>query len=201
MKGLLVKNFIMIKKSLIISVIGIAVILLMIFAMRNISEIIVISTLFTTISMMYPVNNDYWKWERWSLEMPVTRKMIVTSKYLTSFLIIGACTILNGIVCLISAAAGICEPDVTMSVLLISVISSLLYTIICTPLILKLPRVLMWLTVCASGGFMGGFCASSEGIPWQDIPLWFELVSLAAVIILIPVSWYISVKIYEKRDL
>ena len=201
MKGLLVKNFIMIKKSLITSVIAITVILIMIFAMRNISEIIVISTLFTAISWIYPVNNDYWKWERWSLEMPVTRKMIVTSKYLTSFLIIGACTILNGIVCLISAAVGICEPDAAMNVLLISVISSLLYTIISTPLILKLPRIIMWLVVCVSGGFMGGFFASAGTIPWQEIPLWSVLISLAAVIILIPVSWLLSVKIYENKDI
>lgn len=201
MKGLLVKNFIMIKKSLITSVIAITVILIMIFAMRNISEIIVISTLFSMIAMMYPVNNDYWKWERWSLEMPVTRKMIVTSKYLTSFLIIGACTILNGIVCLISVAVGICEPDAAMSVLLISVISSLLYTIISTPLILKLPQIFLWLVVCVSGVFMGGFFASVGTIPWQDIPVWSVLISLAAVIILIPVSWLLSVKIYENKDI
>lgn len=201
MKGLLVKNFIMIRKSLIMTVLFTAVIIIMIFLTGNIGEIIVISTMFMVIAMMYPVNNDYWKWERWSLEMPVTRKKIVTSKYLTSFLIIAACTILNGIVCLISVPAGICDWDAAMSVLLISVILSLLHTNVVTPVMMKLPRYIMWGVVCLSGGLMGGFCSSSDVIPWQDIPVWFIMISLTATIILIPISWYISLKIYEKRDL
>lgn len=121
MKGLILKDFIAIKKQ------GRVLILLALFyivysvAIKNISMFGVMISLICTMMAITTLSYDeYYKWDKYALSMPISRKTIVLSKYLLGLLadLVGMAVVLP-----ISIIIGVLTPKVDIVETLLMVLA------------------------------------------------------------------------------
>lgn len=147
------------------------------------------------------------KWDKLSLTLPVSRKTLVTSKYLVGLILLGGITLL-------SAATGLIhvmnDPEADLAGLFLELVGSaalgLFVQCIVLPATFRLGaekgRLVygFCLGIAAALFLLGVFAVSAVS---AHAPMFSLLVSIlipALLLMMLPASWLLSVRFYEKRE-
>lgn len=210
MKGLLVKEFLGMKNFFIIFLFVVAICMIPAFVSQDsdfstgfmIAICIFIGGMMGFTSFAY---DKAYGWDSYVLSLPYTRKQLVLSKYLFSLLITGIGAAIGFTVNLILVALGVAqmEPDAWMIVgilacmvgIFISIMIPLMYWFgiekarIIVIVIFLVPFMLLSII----GGKNG-----AEGM-METIAMLMEFLPFVSVAALV-VSWFVSVRIYTKKE-
>lgn len=208
MKGLIVKDFLMFRKSLIP-----ILIFVVIFALAGIFGVLSVSIampLFLAVFQVSFMNADEMShWQQYSIALPYSRKNIVTSKYVVALVIAVVSTVFVSGLYGLSAVIGNTEFSAYgfLTVVVCSLVTGVFYSMLMIPLILKFNsqkgRAVMMIINGAVCGFSVVIMDDDvlESLIWLNSEVLFmPLIVLAVVAVLFVLSWQLSVKIYEKRD-
>ncbi len=208
MLGLVKKDLLMIKGNIRQVILFLVVFLILAFQENN---IIVIVPVF--VSMMVFITtfsyDEYNKWDAYAISLPVSRKNIVKAKYVAS-IILWAIALLVTVV--ITGIMGLFEQNINyfemFGMILGCVFSIVLLEAIMFPLIFKFGvekgRIGLFVGVFAIAGLLGFIFT---GIDLENATGFIEifnkyyyiLIPLAAVILLV-ISYFVSKKIYLKKE-
>lgn len=213
LKGLLLKDFLALKKTLIMM----AVFAVFYFVLGMMSgNMSVMGGLLILLCIMLPINSlsydDYYKWDRYALTMPLSRRDLVTSKYV---LLLILCSVTFAVNVLSMALFGDVAwlEAVLSSCLLLSV--GLLYAGICLPFIYKYGvEKGRWVLVLVAFAVFGLFALFSFNLRLGPVDLsqvdfsWFanhlELLSVLYFFVVVALffgSYLLSVRIFMKKEL
>lgn len=207
MKGLLLKDFYMIKKYCRMFLL-IAVVFLGIFAVDTNNFFLL---LYPVVMVgMIPVNllayDEREKWDRYSAVLPYTRAQIVSSKYLIGLAVnavISIAAITAQMVC--AMQNGIFVPKEFLGMCEILFALGMLTPTIVLPFSFKLGtergRIVYYacvIIVCASGGILGG-----SGLQMPELPhfTFSSMTFLVIMLVLYSLSWLLSIRFYQEREL
>lgn len=213
MKGLLLKDFYMITKYCR----GILLIMLMFMTIDIVSgnpvtDFVFMMYPFIIIGMIPVTLISYDERERWniySLVLPYSKKEIVSSKYLTGLLVNIPTAVLY---CAVYSAKMLINgeflTEVVVSMIIMMLCAGILFPSFVLPFIFKLGaekgRIVYLITI----GAAGGLCAAITGADGSLNGTVMKLCSVSSGIIvfllsvgLYVLSWFLSVKFYEKREL
>ncbi|MBQ6943421.1 MAG: ABC-2 transporter permease [Ruminococcus sp.] len=209
MKGLLLKEFLMLKKGWVT-----LVIFFIAFGIGGIGNdfICFMLPLFVAILLYGHINYDEQsKWQQYSIALPYGRKMIVSAKY--AAMAIGAVVSTVLVVLLYGVTVTIGKAEFTLKDLvgyaILSLAIGIIYPTFFLPLAYKFNsekgRIIMLLLNGASGAIAVFLASTIEttGIlaKLSNYTNILPYIAIAAVLVLFALSWLISVKIYEKREL
>lgn len=150
------------------------------------------------------------KWDRFAVTLPVTRKQLVLEKYLFSLIALGAGTALYLVFSIASSAFAHRTTDLAelLGVLAPMLSVSLIFSAVNFPMMFQLGvekgRLWFILIIALLGAILGGLLAmrSNEGgslPPWLNGQLLWLLLPVS--LLLFAISYPLSVRIYEKREL
>ena len=210
MKGLLYKDFYCLKQNM-KYIFAILLLYGFIFIPQGNSGILGAVVIIFPMLVITTLSYDHaGKWDRFALTMPVTRKMLVRSKYIL-FLMMLLFGMLIGAV--FSAAGLLFRQDfdvmeIGMEIMAVAV-AALWFGIILLPLIYRFgverARLFLLLLFALLGGGMMAFVSIAKNAPLPDFtPQQSALIIgifLASSIAAYAVSYLISVKIYQKKEL
>lgn len=210
MKGLLLKEFLMLKK-------GAAALLIFLgcfglFGPAGNLTMLLLIPLFSAVLLYGHINYDEQsKWQQYSIALPYGRKMIVSAKY--AAMAIGAVVSTVLVVLLYSVTVAIGKAEFTLKDLvgyaILSLAIGIIYPTFFLPLAYKFNsekgRTIMLFLNGASGAIAVFLLSAIEatGIlaKLSNYTNILPYIAIAAVLVLFALSWFASVKIYEKRDL
>lgn len=213
LKGLLLKDFLALKKTLIM----LAVFAVFYFALGMMSgDMSAMGGILILLCVMLPINSlsydDYYKWDRYALTMPLSRRDLVTSKYV---LLLILCSVTFAVNVLSMGLFGDTTwlDAVLSSCAILSV--GLLYAGFCLPFIYKYGvEKGRWALVLVAFAVFGLFALFSLNLRWGPVDLsqldlsWFanhmELVSVLYFLIVVALffaSYLLSVRIFMKKEL
>lgn len=209
MKGLLLKEFLMLKKGWVT-----LVIFFIAFGIGGVGSDFMsfMLPLFVAILLYGHINYDEQsKWQQYSIALPYGRKMIVSSKY--AAMAIGAVVSTVLVVLLYGVTVAIGKAEFTLKDLvgyaILSLAIGIIYPTFFLPLAYKFNsekgRTIMLFLNGASGAIAVFLASTIEttGIlaKLSNYTNILPYIAIAAVLVLFALSWFASVKIYEKRDL
>ncbi len=210
MKGLLYKDFYCLKQNM-KYIFAILLLYGFIFIPQGNSSILGAVVIIFPMLVITTLSYDHaGKWDRFALTMPVTRKMLVRSKYIL-FLIMLLFGMLIGAV--FSAAGLLFRQDFDIMEIMVEImavaVAALWFGIILLPLIYKFgverARLFLLLLFALLGGGMMAFVSIAKNAPLPSFtPQQSALIIgifLAASIAAYAVSYLVSVKIYQKKEL
>ena len=211
MKGLLIKEFIMLKKNWLVmflfagvfGVIGI---------ISGFPSMLILISLFITIYQSNHITVDeQCKWQQYAIALPYGRRNIISSKYVYTAIISLCSTVYISICYTISAIIGRIDFSFAefLMLMLFSVVAGLIYPTIILPISYKFNSekgriFLMFINGCSGGLFA---CFMTDGrifdslVELNNVANFLPFITFALVIVLYMISWKISIRIYEKRDL
>lgn len=208
MKGLLLKELFMLRKSwFAFTILTVTFAVVGIFSGET-GMLLIVPLFLSVWSVGFMNMDEISKWQQYSLALPYGRRKIVLSKYLM-ILILNTLSIVFVVLCyLISVALGKngFSADLLLTLILMSLIAGLVYSSLLLPLVYKLNTekgrmVLMIINGIVGGSSVALMQTSVLGDIFGNIAGFLPLVILAVVAVLYLLSWQLSVKIYEKRDL
>lgn len=208
MKGLLLKELFMLRKSwLAIAILVVTFSIVGIFSGET-GMLLIVPLFLSVWSVSFMNMDEISKWQQYSLALPYGRRKIVLSKYLM-ILILNTLSIVFVVLCyLISVALGKngFSADLLLTLILLSLIAGLVYSSLLLPLVYKLNTekgrmVLMIINGIVGGSSVAFMQTSVFGDIFGNIAGFLPLVILAVVVVVYLLSWQLSVRIYEKRDL
>lgn len=212
MKGLLLKELFMIRKSWFAFTI-------MIVAFANIgilsgeSGMLLFLPLFMSIWSVSLMNMDEMsRWQQYALVLPYGRKKIVSSKYLMMLIMNGVSFVFVVLSYLVSVALGKVDfsADLLFTLILLSLVVGLVYPSFLLPLVYKLNTEKGKMVLMIINGTIGGISSfffiqiieiSVFGDIFSNIAGFLPFIIFAVVAVLYLLSWQLSIKIYEKKDL
>ncbi len=207
MKGLILKEFLLLRMNKVF-----LIIYLIFFGVFGIfvPSTAIITSLFLSIAVSGNINNDEKsKWTVYSHILPFERKKYVSAKYITAFILALAAVVIIIACSLISSLLDEMEFNIRILFFLCAVSMG----ISLVPLSLYLPFAYRFNSqVC------GIVLAIAYAVAMICLPIIFlisimgellgmypaistSLIAMAVIIAIFLLSWFISVKIYEKRDL
>lgn len=210
MKGLLTKEFIMLKKqwfiiSLFVLMFGIVGIV------SGFPSMMLMIPLFMSIYQSNVLADEMSKWQQYAIVLPYGRKNIISSKYfyiaiisLCSTLFITLCYTISVLIGRIDFSLGEC-----LIIMLCSLVAGLVYPTLILPLSYKFNsdkgKFLLMIINGSCGGIFAVFSINenvfNSFVGLVNVARFIPIVALALIVILYIISWQISVKIYEKREL
>lgn len=207
MKGLILKEFLLYKKFKVLYIIIISLFgVLGIFA----PGLQFFIALYLSIGILSSLSNDEKnKWTQYSYILPVERKLFVNAKYNVALIISVAVNILNTVMYLISSLFRITDFNIRELLLLYTICFgvSLFPFSFYMPIAYKFNSnvgvvilaivLLVPLLVIPVGSRVELINKLFSPLPAVSI----SLIAIAVIIAVFMLSWFISVKIYEKRDL
>lgn len=210
MKGLLIKEFIMLKKGAATLLIFLGIFGLSGFAGNT--TMLFLLPLFSAVLLYGHINYDEQsKWQQYSIAMPYGRKMIVSAKYVAMAIAAIMSTSLLIICYAISIVLGKTEFSLNslLGYILLSIAIGIIYPSLFLPLAYKFNsekgRTIMMFLNGASGAIAVFLLSAIDGTgvlaklsSYTNI---LPYILIAVLVVLFALSWFISVKIYEKRDL
>lgn len=215
MKGLIIKDIIMLKKqwlSYLLIIVGFSVA-----SVGDISFSLVLPVIMSIVPINLMALDEQSKWQTYAIALPYGRKNIVTSKYIfyviNTLLSMAILTAVYIISCIIKPETVVSLPSMLMA----GLIAGNFYPLIMLPLTFKFNsatgRTILIVISMIFGGIIGGMTSAfifqeidSETSAVEKIAdtinsSFLPLVIIAVIAILYLISWAISVRIYEKRDL
>ena len=209
MKGLLLKEFLMLKKGWVT-----LVIFFIAFGIDGVGSdfICFMLPLFVAILLYGHINYDEQsKWQQYSIALPYGRKMIVSAKYAAMAIGAVVSTVLVVLLYGVTVAIGKAEFSLKDLVghLVLSLAIGIVYPSFFLPLAYKFNsekgRTIMLFLNGASGAIAVFLLSAIDGTgilaKLSNYTNILPYIAIAAVLVLFALSWLISVKIYEKRDL
>ena len=209
MKGLLLKEFLMLKKGWVA-----LVIFFIAFGLGGIGNdfMCFMLPLFIAILLYGHINYDEQsKWQQYSIVLPYGRKMIVSAKYAAMAIGAVVSTVLVVLLYGVTVAIGKAEFSLNDLVghLVLSLAIGIVYPSFFLPLAYKFNsekgRTIMLFLNGASGAIAVFLLSAIDGTgilaKLSNYTNILPYIAIAAVLVLFALSWLISVKIYEKRDL
>ncbi len=210
MKGLLLKEFFMLKKNWIT-----LIIFFLAFGAGGIGANNLMSflfPLFTAILLYGHINYDEMsKWQQYSIALPYGRKTIVSSKYIAMAIGAVVSTVFLIIFYVFSIILGKAEYSFNslLGYIVLSLVIGIIYPTFFLPLAYKFNsekgRTIMLFLNGASGGIAVFLLSAIEGTgilaKLSNYTNILPYIAIAAVLVLFALSWVISIRIYEKRDL
>ena len=207
MKGLLLKEFLLLKKNLIWYVL-----VFLFFGIIGIfdPEVSIFISMFIAIAVCGNINDDdKSKWSLYSQILPFERKIYVSAIYNTTFILSFAASLFIALIYVISSIATSNQFNIRemFSLCTISMGISLVPNSIYAPLAYKFNSqtggfilVIMYFGVMliAPASFLIEFVVESLS---TSFAVSTSLIAMPVIIAVFMLSWFISVKIYEKRDL
>lgn len=209
MKGLLLKEFLMLKKGWVT-----LVIFFIAFGIGGVGSdfMCFMLPLFLAILLYGHINYDEQsKWQQYSIALPYGRKMIVSAKY--AAMAIGAVVSTVLVVLLYGVTVAMEKAEFSLKDLVghlvLSLAIGIIYPTFFLPLAYKFNsekgRTIMLFLNGASGAIAVFLLSAIEvtGIiaKLSNYTNILPYIAIAAVLVLFALSWFASVKIYEKRDL
>lgn len=210
MKGLLLKEFVMLKKG--------AATLLIFLGFFGLSgpagnpTMLFLIPLFSAVLLYGHINYDEQsKWQQYSIAMPYGRKKIVSSKYVAMVIAAVFSTVLVVLLYSVSVAIGKAEYSLKSLIgyVILSLAIGIVYPTFFLPLAYKFNsekgRTIMLFLNGASGAIAVFLLTAIDGTgilaKLSNYTNILPYIAIAAVLVLFALSWIISIKIYEKRDL
>lgn len=210
MKGLLLKELIMLKK-------GAATLLIFLGCFGLIGPsgnptMLLMIPLFSAILLYGHINYDEQsKWQQYSIALPYGRKMIVSAKYAAMAIGAVVSTVLVVLLYGVTVAIGKAEFSLKdlVGYLVLSLAIGIVYPSFFLPLAYKFNsekgRTIMLFLNGASGAIAVFLLSAIDGTgilaKLSNYTNILPYIAIAAVLVLFALSWLISIKIYEKRDL
>ncbi len=211
MKGLMIKEIIMIKKMLVIIIIFMAVGIISGVFGGNPFFGFILSLFLSAVTIGNYNRDELSKWNQYSVAMPWERKTVVSFRYILMITISFISTVLSTAIYLMSVAAGKCEFSGEMLTVVVigSFTISLSLPIFWTPITLKFSSNTAMYAMMIVGGCMGGLSAaifSDEDLiniveKLSGIANLIPYIVIAVMLVLYAVSWAISLKVYRKKDI
>lgn len=216
MKGLILKDLIMLKKqwiSYLFMVGGFAV-----SSIGNISFVLIMIVIMSIVPINMVSLDEMSRWQQYAVVLPYGRKNIVSSKYIFYVINTLVSMVILTVLCVISRIVKP-ETEINIPVMLISgLITGNIYPLIMLPLVFKFNsatgRTILIVISMIFGGIIGGLTSvlAFQEIDGETIIAietvanafnspFMPVVIIAVIAVLYLISWAISVKIYEKRDL
>lgn len=209
MKGLLLKEFLMLKKGWVT-----LVIFFIAFGLGGVGNdfMCFMLPLFLAILLYGHINYDEQsKWQQYSIALPYGRKMIVSAKYAAMAIGAVVSTVLVVLLYGVTVAIGKAEFSLKDLVghLVLSIAIGIVYPSFFLPLAYKFNsekgRTIMLFLNGASGAIAVFLLSAIDGTgilaKLSNYTNILPYIAIAAVLVLFALSWFASVKIYEKRDL
>lgn len=205
MKGLIVKELTVMKK-------GNAILFLfacfLYISNRSITNtILFLAMMYSFVQTSNIANDEMSKWTVFSLALPFSRRDVVTSKYTIIAGITLVCAAVNLVVSGVIYAMGNGSLTSGLSSVCLTVMTGLIYPAIALPLTYKFSaekgRIISSLIVSGCAGIAGYLffdkdISTTIGTIGLNMAV---LIAAAAAVVLFAVSWLLSVKFYEKREL
>jgi len=146
--------------------------------------------------------DDMAKWDRYALTMPVTRKDIVRSKYLLMVLLFGVAFVISAIIACVSYYLMPANATPFWFMFLVGALG-VFYGSLLLPLLYKFgsekARYMMFVLMALIGLLLvGWFALFGESFP-GDLFL-YVLITCAVSILVFVASYFMSVRLYEKKE-
>lgn len=151
------------------------------------------------------------KWNQYSIAMPWERKTVVSFRYILMITLSCIATILSTTIYLLSVTVGNCEFSGEMLTVIAigSFTISLLLPTFCTPFTLKFSSNTAMYALLMLGGGIGGLSAaifSEDDLvkivgKLSGIANLIPYLMIVVMLVLYAVSWAISLKVYQKKDI
>ena len=207
MKGLLLKEFLLLKKNLIWYVL-----VFLFFGIMGIfaPEVSTFIPMFMSIAICGNINDDdKSKWSLYSQSLPLERKIHVKAQYNATFIFSAIATIFTALIYVISTIVTFNQFDIRQLFTLcaVSVVISLVPISVYIPFTYKFSSengrniliiIYFGLMFFAPTTFLLDFIDWNLGDPPAVST---SLIAMAVIIAVFLLSWFISVKIYEKKDI
>ena len=151
--------------------------------------------------------DERFKWQRYADTMPYTRKSVVSAKYILMLLAITSTTLLEFLSMLVKyfIGGGVSPADslkTCIFLLCIGVIPAALMLPILFKFGVEKGRLVYFVSIgiiCGLGSYLT--IRMQEGHLSLTLPANINLILLAAAAVLLAISWLISIKFYQKREL
>ena len=208
MKGLIMKEFIMFKKSWIITAI-----LILIFSIYSITTALpmclILTPLFSAVTFGSFAHDEQSRWLQYSVAMPYGRKKYVSSKYLSQLLSLLFSMVIITVLWVVSSVInGDFNTELLGVILWSACVAGLIYPMIILPVTMAFSSStsrLFFLIINGAIGGLGGVTVTDDSflntVLTSKITSVTPFVILAVIVALYLLSWGLSIKIYEKRDL
>lgn len=208
MKGLLRKDILSLKSTFVILA-GFMLVYAAIGVVGNNSSML--TAVLAIVIMMLPVNSvsydEFYHWDKYVLTMPVSRKMVVQSKYVLCFLLVGFMLAVGTVFSVLLDGN---FADAFFNTLIVASMA-LLFSVLSLPCVIKWGasrgRMILVLMCAAAGSIMGILLFSLKEIDLTQSVVGslfaFEAVLIGMVtlaIIATVVSYVISLRLYERKQ-
>lgn len=208
MKGLIIKELIEFKKRWIITAI-----MILVFSVYSIIAALpiclILTPFFSAVVFGSFIHEEQSKWRQYSIVMPYGRKKYVSSKYLAQIMSLLFSMVIIAVLWVISSVKnGIFDAGLLVVLLVSACVAGLIYPLVIFPITMAFSsntgRLFFSILNGAIGGFIGvtitdeSFINTVSTSKITSITPFIILAVIAAVYLL---SWILSIKIYEKRDL
>lgn len=209
MKGLLLKELYTFRKNWLVMLIFLGTAVLNGILIGNVRVLMFIPLLLSAWSVNFMNADEISKWQQYSIILPYGRKTIVSAKYLM-ILILNICSLIIVYVCYaLSSAVGKTEfsKDSLLMLLISSIVVGFFYPIVALPLNFQFNsekgRQLIPIVNFVITGAIVILIAVTQDITIipEKITAYIPLIIAAAIPIIFVLSWLLSVRIYEKKDL
>ncbi len=206
MKGLLLKELLMFKKIIIVTAILIAGLILGGVFSGEPSIILMLPLFLSIWSVSFQNMDEVSRWKQYSVALPYERKTIVSAKYLCILFLDAVSMLIVTVGYLIAVAVGKVEfsADTLIIFMVISVVMGLVFPMIVLPLHYKFNSEKARLLVMGLAGVCGGMSVTVikvAGVISGGITKYIPLIIVLTVAVLFALSWLLSIRIYEKKDL
>lgn len=163
------------------------------------------------VPVNYMAFDETSRWQQYALAMPYTRRMIVSAKYITMLMLAAAATVITAVGLFIGMRKnGVFSTEIYMIYLTVTLVIGILLPSVAFPFNFKFGtakgRLIMVIACCSLAGFMGvwfnTYYDSSAAAQFRELSVFTVIPSvLLAAAIICALSWFISVQVYEKKDL
>ncbi|MCH5321684.1 MAG: ABC-2 transporter permease [Eubacterium sp.] len=207
MKGLLIKDFMLVKKHCFLTIL----ISIGFFAMSLLSKISMVFlyysiTIVSIISMTTIAYDETYKWNKYELILPISRKTVVSEKYLFSLILVLPMIIIEAIIYLLVSGLPITDIFSLMSMMLLC---GVILPIVVLPIVFKfgyikgriVNMIIIALIAASISAISGKNMLNGALLEGAFIPLKNAVLFAVISVILMIVSFLISVKVYQKREL
>ena len=213
MKGLLKKEWYVLFNKPVMLLLPIMIFIIMGLSTKSIAMILYLPLYAGILPVSLITTDETSRWERFALGMPYSRKTLVSAKYMMSILLVLLGTLLTSVILLLFLNNAF---TLQQSVLTVAAIAagSLLLPSVLLPLNLKFgtakARLALFILLAVCGS-VSAVALNHEGedvrfdlfakiAAWGLSPALLTVLLLAAAVILMFVSWMISVTIYKRKQ-
>lgn len=208
MKGLLVKELIEFKKRWIVTAI-----MVLFFSIYSITVALpmclILPMLISAVVFGSFIHEEQSKWRQYSIVMPYGRKKYVSSKYLAQTLSLLLSIVIIVMLWVISSVkSGFFDKELLAVLLLLACVAGLVYPLIIFPVTMAFSSStgrLFFLIINGAVGGLSGMTVTDDSflntVLTSKITSVTPFVILAVIVAAYLLSWGLSIKIYEKRDL